>query len=328
MSDQITIEDMDSFIAALKYSQTLVNTANAGSDLAFDFLRSYDYYGSVRMAVASGTSIEADTMMIKGYSADQFFEYSPIKMDDFFYRTADGIPGSVIIEPIGSIKDVSMMTKEVLEDMSIVKEGSIFATQLAYNSGMTFDYAADDDNTVFPVSVFDQQYYKQGDTIDVDGADWDIKLSLTTGVIRKTRDTSAFSMERVAINGGLASQNITFSSALESKEEILKNTIREDGIISTNAELPEDAHDLVNIFTLNKFNAKEFKKFGDSIELHLEDTYTNAELIAKIDTFIETSGSATKYGGEDAFITKEQADMLASYIYRKVTSIAGQSVQI
>jgi hypothetical protein len=328
MSDQITIEDMESFIAALKYSQTLVNTANAGSDLAFDFLRSYDYYGSVRMAVAMGTTIEADTITLKGYSAGDFFNYSEPAMDDFFYRTANGIPGSVIINPIGTVKDNSLMTKEILAEMSIIKEGSIEATQLSYDTGLSFNYVFDDDNTVFPVSMFDQQYYKQGDTIDIDGPSWDIRIALSTGIIKKARDTSAFSMERVIVNGGLSSHNITFSSALESREEILKNAIREDGVIATNAEIPEEAHDLLNIFTLSKLHEKEFKQFGDSIELHLEDIYTDAELINKVDTFIETSGSATIYGGEDAYITREQADMLALYLYRKFTSISAQSIQI
>jgi hypothetical protein len=65
-NNQVTIEDMNTFIDSLRYAQTLINTANAGADLSYDFLRSYDYYGTVRMVVASGTVITAPNITISG----------------------------------------------------------------------------------------------------------------------------------------------------------------------------------------------------------------------------------------------------------------------
>ncbi len=328
MDTQVTIEDMDSFVDALRYSQTLVNTANAGADLAFDFLRSYDYYGSVRMAVASGTKVEAEAITLSGYNATSFFSYDEHEMIGYFYPLGSSIFGIVNVGPIGEAGDTSFLTKELIDGLSVIKEGSIGANYLTYDTSLSFDSSVDDDNTIFPIGIYDQLFYKIGDTINIDGADWDVRLSLTNGVIVKAKDTSLFEMNNVEIDGGISSENITFSSHLETKEEILKNVIREDGILATNAVVPEDVGINTNIFTLRKLAEQSFKSVGDEIELHLENECTEAELKAKIDTFMETSGAALVYGGEDAFITQAQANMLIEHIFRKVTGIPTTSIQI
>jgi len=328
MAEQITIEDMDSFIKALQYSQTLVNTANSGADLAFDFLRSYDYYGSVRMSVAADTKITANGIALSGYTASQFFEYDETSMINYFYPLNTNILGIVRLSPIGSITDNSLLTKEALEELSVAKDGSIHAEHMKYDSGLVFNSATDDDNTVFPISVFDQMFYKIGDTIDVGDATWDVKMSLTNGVIIKRKDSSMFEFTNVTIDGGLLSSDIAFTSLLEGKEEILKHVIREDGIINSNAVIPEPVDELTNIFTLRKLDRQDFKKYGDEIELHLEDVFTDAELKAKVDAFVELSGSALIYGGEDAYLTEDQSKMLVEYLFRKFTSISKSSIQL
>jgi len=328
MSTQLTIEDMNSFISALKYSQTLVNTANTGADLAFDFLRSYDYYGSVRMAVAATTSIEAPTIVLKGYNASDFFAYNESDMTTFFYKASDGIPGSVIMMPIDQIKDTSIMTKEILSEISIMKDGSIESPTLSYDPGLSFDYSNDDDNTVFPIRIYDQEFYKNGETIGIDSADWDVSISLQSGSISKERDSSSLRLDNVRMNGGISSPVISFASALESRESILSNSVREDGLISDNAVVPEEVEKDTNIFTMNKFSELDIKKNGDEVEIHLASLFTDAELIEKVDTFYESSGASSYYNGEDAFITQEQAEMLAEHIYRKVTGVQKTSIQI
>ena len=319
---------MDTFIDALRYSQTLVNTANAGADLAFDFLRSYDYYGSVRMAVATNTEISAEAITLRGYNTDDFFTYDALEMADYFYASGDTILGTVKVVPIGNANDSSLLTREIINDMSIIKDGSIDTKRLSYDAGVTFDAVNDDDNTIFPIGVYDTLYYKVGDTIDINSASWDVKLRLTSGIIKKLPDTSIFDMTNVSIGGGISSANISFSSHLEEREEILKNVIREDGRILSSAVIDPSISDGTNIFTLRKLESMNFKTVGDSIELHLETEYTDAELKAKVDAFMETSGSALVYDGEDAFLTQAQADMIAEYIFRKVTSISKSNIQI
>lgn len=328
MSEQITIEDMDTFISALQYSQTLVNTANTGADLAFDFLRSYDYYGSVRMAVGPNTKLTAPSIMLSGYKAEDFFQYDASKFSGFFYALGEPILGTVSIAPTGDLNDRSLVTKEALESLSVIKNGSIYANHLLYDDSVSFDLETDDDNTIFPISAYDTMFYKIGDTIPIDSASWDVKLDIPTGVIKKSKDSDIFEMENVVVGGGISSSNITFSSHLESKEEILKNVIREDGRISSNAVIPESSLDGTNIFTISKLKKNNFKSVGDSIELHLDEEYTDNELKEKIDTFMESSGSSVIYGGEDAFITFDQANMLAEYIFRKVTSIQKSGIQL
>lgn len=328
MAEQITIEDMDTFIEALRYSQTLVNTANSGADLAFDFLRSYDYYGSVRMAAALNTEIKAEEMTISGYKNSDFFQYDSAVMGEYFYELGSSVSGIVSIEPPGDINDNSILTKDILSSLSIMKDGNIKANFATYDNNVSFDVSSDDDNTVFPMGICDDLYYKIGDTIPIDSTSWSVKLSLPQGVISKPIDLDTFEMSNVTISGGISSRNITFSSNLESKEEILKNVIREDGRISSNAIIPESALDNTNIFTVSKMKDQKFKYIGDKVELHLEEEYSDSELKSKIDTFMETSGSDTIYGGEDAFITLDQAEMLAEYIFRKVTGIQKSSIQL
>ena len=328
MSKQITVEDMNTFISALQYSQTLVNTANSGADLAFDFLRSYDYYGSVRMAVSPDTKLTAYSIELKGYKSEDFFQYDASKFSGFFYKTGEPMFGSVSIAPIGELDDQSFVTQEALESLSIMKNESIHANYLSYDSSVSFDPNTDDSNTIFPISVYDTMFYKIGDTIPINDASWNVKLSLPIGSIRKAPDSNTFEMENVVIDGRISSKNIIFSSHLESKEEILTNVIGEDGQISSNAVVPENVLDGTNIFTLSKLKKNKFRTVGDSIELHLKETYTDEELKEKIDTYIESSGASTIYGGEDAFITFEQANMLAEYIFRKITCIQKAGVQL
>ena len=85
MAEQITIEDMNTFVDALRYSQTLVNTAQAGADLSYDFMMSYEYYGTVSMAVASTTTIESDVISLTGYTPEKFYQYTEGKMSSLFY---------------------------------------------------------------------------------------------------------------------------------------------------------------------------------------------------------------------------------------------------
>ena len=328
MAEQITIEDMNTFIDALRYSQTLVNTANAGADLSYDFLRSYDYYGTVRMVVATGTTISAPTITLSGYQTDQFYQYDESELGEMFYKNGEGITGAVRIADSDSVRDGDLVTRGVIDKLSVIKDGNLFASYLRYDDSVTFDISTDDDNTLFPIEVYDELYHKMTDTVVVDSAECDVNITLQHGYVRKPKDIIPFTVSNVLLRSGLSSRIIEFESALETRDEILKNVVTEDGLISPNAVIPEEAEYNTNISTLNKITDSDLFKIGDSVELHLEDTYTDQELMDMIDSFMESSGSSVIYTGEDMFLTRTQANMIAEYIYRKATGIKKASIQI
>lgn len=328
MSEQITIEDMDGLVEALRYSQTLVNTAGAGVDLSFDYLRSYDYYGAVRMTVSSDTVISAQSIALSDYTPAQFYQYSEGEMSGYFYKIGDAVTGATKIEPITELSDNSLLTTDMIDTLSVMNSGNVNTEKLDYIVGTVFDVNTDSRNTLFPISTYDSIFFKASDTIPIDSSEWSLSVYFGYGSVKKDKDETVLKFSNTTIDGGVASPNISFSSTMESKEEILRRSIREDGVIDTSAKIPEEAIGITNIFTLRALEGLEYKKFGDELEIHLENTYTDAELKAKVDSFMETSGSDLVYSGEDAFLTLNQANMLADYIYRKVTAIEQSSIQI
>ena len=327
MEDQITIEDMNTFVEALRYSQTLVNTAQAGADLSYDFMMSYDYYGTVSMAVAKSTTIEASVISLSGYDVNKFYEYSEIKLGSLFYKAADTPYGAIHITPIGEMSDQSLLTDQTISETSILSNGSIVADHLAYDSGVAFS-DADNPNILVPIRRLKERFYLNSDTIGVDSDLWKTTIVFGEGIITSGVGSSMFFFSGIDINSGITADNITFSSADDVPATILSGIVGSDRIISPTAILTEETEAGSNIFTLNKLNALKYMKAGDSIELHLSSEYTDTEIKDKIDTFMDASGSATVYTGEDLFMTKEQSLMAAEYIYRKITAISQATISI
>ena len=326
--NQISIEDMDSFIDALKYAQTLINTANSGADLSYDFLRTYDYYGTVRMVVANGTIIYAPEITISGYVPEQFYQYSEADMSEVFYKNGESITSMLTVLTPEDLLDYSLLTHKAAKLLSVLEDGNLKANTLKYTDTVQFDISTDDDNTLFPIEVYDSLYYKKIDTLNIGTTDWDINISLQQGKISKPKDVAPISMYNVIVSSGLSAENIEFESSLETRDEILSSVIREDGIISSNAKIPEEVDPETNISTLAKIKQEDIYIFGKEIELHLSQTKTDQEIKDVVDGFMEASGSNVIYTGEDMFLTGDQASMIAAYIYRKITGIKQSSIQL
>ena len=328
MDKQTTIEDMNTFIESLRYAETLVNTANAGVDLSFDFITSYDYYGTVKMGVDVGTTVEAPEIQISSTGANRFFNYNKDSMKVLFYEKNAISSNSIKVMPISDVVDEALMTYDILGDESVSENGVIDAPTITYSGSLSFDYTVDDDNTVMPISVYDQIFAKSSDVVSIGDESWSVKVAAGPSEVRKDKDSTVINIFSGNIITGINARNIIFESNLETMEELLASVINETGEVSDSAVVPEDSHDMTNIFTMRKFDSVNVKKFGDEIELHLEDTYTDTELKEKVDTFFESSNGSPVYSGEDSFITSEQANMLAEYIYRKVTGIKRSNIQL
>ncbi len=327
MTDQTTIEDMNSFVDALRYSQTLVNTAQAGADLSYDFLASYDYYGTVSMAVSPSTKIEASVISLTGYDTNKFFQYTQAKMENVFYKVDDVPYGAIHIVPVTMGSDLSLLTDQTILDSSILINGSITATYMAYGGAVSFD---DDDipQTLVPLSRLDGKFFRQGDIVPLDSDLWEYRVSFGGGSILSHSGSSVFQFSGLNIVSGINSGEITFSSADDDADIILRGTVGPSMEISTSAVLSEETEAGSNLFTMNKLNSLEYKKAGDQIELHLSDGFTDDEIKSKVDVFMSSSGSSPVYNGEDTFLNKEQSLMVAEYIYRKVTGIQKAAVSM
>ncbi len=325
--EQTTIEDMNTFTDALRYSQTLVNTAQAGVDLSYDFMMSYDYYGTVSMAVSSTTTVEADTITLSGYAVDKFYQYTESKLGSLFYKDDEVPYGAIHIIPVDELSDQSLLTDQTIEATSILVNGSIRADHLAYDSGVTFT-DADNNNILVPLRRLDERFFRNGESVGVDSDLWGSTIKFGEGLITSGIGSSVFSFNGLSIASGITADTISFSSADDSPETVLEGIINSDRIISTTATLSSETEQGSNIFTLNKLNALNYLRAGDSIELHMDTEYTDTEIKDKIDTFMDGSGSATVYTGEDLFMTKEQSLMAAEYIYRKVTAISQATISI
>ncbi len=327
MDDQITIEDMNTFVEALKYSQTLVNTAQAGVDLSYDFMLSYDYYGTVSMAVSSTTTVEADTIALTGYAIDKFYEYTEVKLGNLFYKAVETPYGAIHIIPIDALSDQSLLTDQAIEEISLLKNGSINADHLAYDNAVTFS-DADDDDMLIPLRRIDERFFRNSDTIAIDSDLWSSTIAFGSGLITSGVGSSVFFFSGMDIVSGITADDISFSSADDDPATVLDGIVGSDRVILPTAILPEDTEEGSNIFTLNKLNSLNYLKAGDSIELHLSDEYTDTEVKDMIDTFMDSSGSATVYTGDDLFLNKEQSLMAAEYIYRKMTSISQATISV
>ncbi len=327
MEDQTTIEDMNTFVEALRYSQTLVNTAQAGADLSYDFMLSYEYYGTVSMAVASITTIEADTISLTGYSVDKFYEYTEAKLGNLFYGIAETPYGAIHIIPVDDLSDQSLLTDQTIALTSILVNGSIVADHLAYDGGVTFS-DADNPDMLVPLRRIDERFFRNNDTIPIDSDLWKSTIAFGSGLITSGVGSPTFFLNGIDVASGITADNISFSSADDDPATVLNGVVGSNRIISSSAVLSEETEEGSNIFTLNKLNDLNYLKAGDSIELHLTDEYTDTEIKSKIDTFMDASGSATVYTGEDLFLNKEQSLMAAEYIYRKVTAISQATISV
>ena len=318
---------MNTFVDALRYSQTLVNTAQAGADLSYDFMMSYDYYGTVSMAVASTTTIEADAIALTGYSTAKFYEYTEAKLGSFFYKNSEVPYGAIHIVPVDALSDQSLLTDQTIEDTSILSNGSIKADHLAYAPAVTFS-DADNENILVPLHRLDEKFFRNGENISIDSDLWGSTIQFGTGLITSAVGSSSWSFSGMSIVSGITADTISFSSADDDPATVLDGIVSSERVILPTATLSEETEQGSNIFTLNKLNALSYLKAGDSIELHMETEYTDTEIKTKIDTFMDASGSATVYTGEDLYMTKEQSLMAAEYIYRKITAISQATISI
>jgi len=318
----LTIEDLNTFMDALRYSQTLVNTANAGADLSIDFLNGLEYYGSVSMSIPTNIMISADDVYITGATED-IMVYDKNVLSNYFYGQDEIIPIPSYL--VDSTESNSLLTTGMIEQLN-PNSGGIFSVEsLEYDPSVAFDYDSEISGTVLPVYVLDQKCKRIGSNIDASDGSWDVTVYNGTTEVKSAPNTSTIVVERGNFEG-MRTKKITSVNPQPALEDIVSGVITEDGVIDDNAAIPADKEEILNFATFRKLNSTDAKKIGDTITLKQVSTYTDAELKAMVDDHLTLTSSDLNYSGVDTFLNAEQARMIAEYIYRQMTGIETSTI--
>jgi len=319
MAENITFEDLNTFADALKYADTLLRTAESGVELSYDFIRSYDYYGTVRMAIPNGTPLEAPTVVLKNYDVSKFYQYTPQSMSNFFYPKSSGAIPGVVVEDASAETDMSLLTKQYIESNSILVDGQFYADYCSYSSNVAVDENSDD-ATAAKLSILDTMCYKVNETIPVDSDDWNVSIKTSMAMISKAKGSNVF-VFRLASIPSIRARNINVASSTYTIDWLTNGYIQTDGIIAQDAEITEEAYESSNVATIKALYDSSLKTAGSTLELHLEAPIGIAAAKQKVNDFMEISGANCVYEGEDAFLTREEGVELAKYLIRKLAGI-------
>jgi len=328
MSSATSIEDINTFVDALRYSQTLVNTAEAGVELSYDFLKSYDYYGTVSISNPTNSKVIGDEIAISGYNPELFYQYDENALNQLFFSGEDTIYGNSGIIPINSSSfgDSDLLTTEAIDSVSLIGKGYVYAETLSYINDLNFDDASP--LVVLPLKSLQQYFGERNKLIDINNVDWDFYAQVGEAVIRKPTGSDTLSFTRSNFASGLQAREIHFLTASDKPEILLKNIVGPERVISDTASLPDDVVEHSNIFTLSKLNKMDCVKVGDTVSLTMEGEITFQSIKDKIDSHISATDALASYTGEDCYIPARLIDSVVQYIFDQITDLERSTIEM
>jgi len=315
MKPNTSLEDIDTLIKAIKYSQTLVNQADAGVELSLDYLKNYAFFGKVNISNIPGIEIHAPSVDLGNYSPNQFFQYSAFELSKYFALPTNIIGAKATFE---EVTDRHLLSIDYVDNNSLLSEDIFFNYGKPYSEDITFDLSEDSSLTLFPLSVYDGYFSKQGETITIPDNQWSVNIGIGThGRFIKSPDKDICYLSHIDGSSIISSKSVSMTDSSLTKEQILEPVVKEDLYISEHAIMSPESHELSNILTLEKLLSKDYTLPSAEKKLAFTDLLTAEELSIKLTDFLESSNGSVLFQGDDIFLTYEQSiQLFAHLIYR------------
>lgn len=322
-------ENLNSLVEALRYAANLVDDTTSQIEITHGFLTSNSYYGSVYVPVPMNTHIKVPYVDLQSPDPNEYFSYDAGVMANYFYKNDDmSIAGTnKMVEADGIAKEYQILTADLVDKYSILKNGTIEMETAYYSSSLTFDPSVDDDDTVLPIRELKNRYYTTDSNISISNIDWELYIRTGNSILSSPAGKNLITLYNVNLNEQISGRKISVSIPYSSFDEALAPYVGPDNIIDGDAKLPESLMGKdTNTLTGRDIRNLSFMIPGKQIQLSLTDKKTDEELYQIIDDYLDSSGYLAAYDGDDIFLTHEQALKVAEHMLKKVLSISDEAL--
>lgn len=330
-SSSNTIETVDTLVEALRYASNLVDNTDGQVGITYEFLSTYDYYGSIYVTVPLGAEIEVPIVDLPVPDMSQFYSYTQETMANYFYLNTDAtVSGTnTMVEVPGVANEYQMLTQELLSKYSLVADGKIELNTAYYGAGVSFDPANDDDDTVIPLSVARSEYYDTTTNISIADADWDIYVRVGSALIVSPIAKNYISIVNADITKEIQADVVNLSTVPVSFDEMLKDYVGPELEIDGDAQLPEELMTgTSNLLTGRDVRDLSVFRAGSTVRLTMPDKMSDTDLLEMINDYFVSSGYFSAYDGVDMMLTHDQVELVAEHIIKRVMSVNELGLEI
>ncbi len=330
-SSHNTIETVNTLVEALRYASNLVDSTDGQVAVTYQFLSTYDYFGTIFMTVPSGKEIEVPLVDILSPNISSFYSYTVEDMSSNFYLKTDmATSGNNIVAEVPGVADgLQMLSREMLLKHSLVAGGRISIPTAYYADSVIFDAANDDDDTVIPLSVVRSEYYTTNSNIPISDSDWEIYVKVNSVLVTTPIGKEHISISNAEITKEILTSKVKTSSPAVSFSELLRGYVGPEMEIDSTSELPETLMDgTTNMLTGRDIRKMPMFKAGATVSLKMKDKMSDFDLKQLIDDYFVSSNYFAVYEGVDQMLTQDQVEILVDHIVKKVLSIDDSGLQI
>ena len=330
-SSSNTIDSVNTLVEALRYASNLVDDTDGQVGVTYEFLSTYDYYGTIDLAVPLGTKIHVPLVELATPDMSKYYSYTQESMANYFYLNTDASSSgtNTMSEKEGVAPARQMLTQETLLKYSLVSGGAINLPTAYYADGVSFDQDNDDDDTVIPLSVARALFYDVSSTIPVSDFNWGIYVKVGTSTVFSPVGRDYITVTGANIKKPIDTDEVVLSSTPKTFSEMLSPFVGPELEIDYDAQIPEELmHHNFNMLTGRELRSNAIYKAGATVSLTMIDEMNDTELLQLMDDYFTSSGYFALYEDTDMMLTHSQAELLVEHIVKRVMSVNDLGLQI
>jgi len=133
---------MDTMVEAVKYASQYIKNSESNIELLLTSLKEYAIVSRVVTKVLPNTKIQSPLIEITNPNEDNYLKIEDINWDNFFVKKEDLFTTntSFFVEEHKDELDSNVLTKDLVKQYSIVKDGVINSEELFYGDDVLFDF--------------------------------------------------------------------------------------------------------------------------------------------------------------------------------------------
>jgi len=316
---------MDTMIEATKYASQYIKNSESNIELLLTSLKGYGIVSKVITKVWPNTKIQSPLIEVTNPNEDDYLKIEDINWDNFFAKKEDlfNTNTSFIVEEYEDELDANVLTKDLVERYSIVKDGVINSKELFYSDKVLFDINNIflDKGNVLSYKETEQIALPKNKKLKINKLNqWDIKINIGNVKITNNKKSSIKIDGLHSQNNKLLLKNISFPNGQFSEKKLKENFVGENRNIDKYAKIPDGAtHNILTAKDIvepdENSNLPVFKKTNDSLILLMEEEQDFAILASSIDNNIaNTKTNELFFENENYLIQKRNLSQTISKI--------------
>ena len=325
--DMVSI-NMDTMVEAVKYASQYIKNSESNIELLLTSLKEYAIVSRVVTKVLPNTKIQSPLIEITNPNEDNYLKIEDINWDNFFVKKEDLFTTntSFFVEEHKDELDSNVLTKDLVKQYSIVKDGVINSEELFYGDDVLFDFDNIflNEGNVLSYKETEQIALPKNKTLEINKLNqWKININIENVKITNNKKNN-LKIDGLYSNNKLLLKNVNFTNGQFSEKKLKENFVGEDRNIDKYARIPDGA--IHNILTAKDIiepdedsNLPTFKKTNDSLILLMEEEQDFAVLSSSIDNNIaNTKTNELFFENENYLIQKRNlsqtiSKLIASY---------------